>query len=116
MFGMTTLELIALGVALGILVMTPIVMVLRRKKKKPVLPHMDVEQLLQALGGSSNLLSLSREHQRIKVTVKDLKKVQQPLLKTLNIPAFLKGKELTLLIQHHPSHALSYLSERQKEA
>lgn len=114
MFGLSTNEWIIIGVSLALLVAI-IILLITRKKKKPVFPELDVEQLLIALGGSTNLQRLSREHQRLKVTVNDLKKVQQPLLQGLNIPAFLKGKELTLLIKHHTSHVLSYLSERQKE-
>lgn len=115
MFGLSTNQLIIIASILLLVVVVFIILLTSKRKKKPITPELDVEQLLIALGGSSNLDHLSREHQRLKVMVKDLKKVQQPLLKTLNIPAFLKGKELTLLIKHQTSHVLSYLSERQKE-
>lgn len=115
MFGLTTNELIIIASILVVVLVVIIILLSSKRKEKPITPEVNVEELLIALGGSSNLDHLSREHQRLKVMVKDLKKVQQPLLKTLNIPAFLKGKELTLLIKHQTSHVLSYLSERQKE-
>lgn len=91
-------------------------MIVKSKKKKKInVPQLDYESLLQSLGGAINIQDISMEHQRLKVKIMDLKKVNQSLLKQLEIPAFLKGKELTLLIKHHTKEVLSYLGERRKE-
>ncbi|RJX26791.1 MAG: hypothetical protein C4537_01625 [Acholeplasma sp.] len=79
------------------------------------MPALDFDLLLSSLGGVENFSNPKREHQRLKIVIVDVKKINANTLKTLGIPAFLKGRELTLLIKHHTSHVLSYLSERQKE-
>lgn len=87
----------------------------KTKKSKTIVKNLDYQELLEALGGSINIIKVSLEHQRLKVILNDLKIVNQNLLKKLEIPAFLKGKELTLLIKNQTKEVLSYLSERQKE-
>lgn len=82
-----------------------------KPKKKVITPSLDTSKLLEALGGKPNIVALSIEHQRLKINVKDLKMIQQSLLKELSIPAFLKGKELTLLIKHNAKEVMSFLSE-----
>jgi phosphotransferase system IIB component len=101
--------------SLVILVLIIFLMMKSKKKKKITPPKLDYESLLQSLGGAVNITDVSMEHQRLKVKLMDLKKVDQSLLKQLEIPAFLKGKELTLLIKHHTKEVLSYLGERRKE-
>lgn len=86
-----------------------------KRKKMSEVPPFEYEALLESLGGATNILDLAIEHQRLKVILKDLKKVNQAQLVHLKIPAFLKGKELTLLIKQHTKEVLSYLSERRKE-
>ena len=107
------LYIVLASVLVLVLIVTIILFI--TKKPKKVVPSMDFDELLVGLGGKENLSTISMEHQRLKVTVKDLKKVDQTVLKKLEIPAFLKGKELTLLIKHQTKEVLSYLSERQKE-
>lgn len=104
-----------ISLIIGLCVVGAIIITKAKRKKKSQPPAIDFETLVISLGGTLNILDLSLEHQRLKVKVTDLKKVDQTLLKQLNIPAFLKGKELTLLIKHHPKEVLSYLSERRKE-
>ena len=88
---------------------------LLKKKPKEVIPLLDIDLLLEGLGGAKNIQALSSEHQRLKLILNDLKLIKQDILKSMEIPAFLKGKELTLLIKHHTKDVLSNLSERRKE-
>ncbi len=115
MLGLTQNEVYIVLASVLVLVIIAIVILLVSKKPKKVVPSMNFDELLIGLGGKENLNAISMEHQRLKVTVKDLKKVDQTVLKRLEIPAFLKGKELTLLIKNQTKEVLSYLSERQKE-
>lgn len=90
-----------------------------QKKKKPkqeLISNSFLEELTTALGGSSNILLASREHQRLKVKVNDLKKIQAPLLEKLKLGAFLKGKEVTLLIKHHTEKVEKHLNANRKGA
>lgn len=115
MFGLTQNEVyIVLASVLALVMITFLFLVIKRKPKV-VIPQLNYDELLLGLGGKENLVSATMEHQRLKVNVKDLKKVDQTILKKLEIPAFLKGRELTLLIKNHTKDVLSYLSERQKE-
>lgn len=106
-----------LYLSIGLLIILIIILLLWffKPKKKLAIPLIDTYQLRDALGGQDNIMTLSLEHQRLKVVVKDLKVVKSTLLKELNIPAFLKGRELTLLIKHNQKEIMSFLSERKKE-
>lgn len=110
---LTLTHFIIFGAAL--LVILLVLLLVFKKKPKNEVQTLDVEKLLEALGGANNITELSSEHQRLKVVIKDIKRVKQDVLKALDIPAFLKGKELTLLIKHHTKEILSSLSERRKE-
>ncbi len=89
------------------------------KKKKPTpvsaLKIEYLEQLVVALGSLENIKSVSREHQRLKVFVHDLKVVSSDQLKNLETPAFLKGKEITLLVKHHTKDVIDYINTLKRE-
>jgi phosphotransferase system IIB component len=105
---------IALIMTLLLLIYTSI-----QKKKKPkqeLLNDTFLDELTNALGGSSNIVLATREHQRLKVKITDLKKIQAPLLEKLKLGAFLKGKEVTLLIKHHTEKVEKHLNANRKGA
>ncbi|MCF7931376.1 MAG: hypothetical protein K9L02_07700 [Acholeplasmataceae bacterium] len=88
------------------------------KKRKPKESPLDLnflEALYIALGGGPNILGISREHQRLQVKVLQMKSVDANKLKELGTPAFVKGKEITLLIKNHTQDVLSFLNDRRKE-
>ena len=104
--------------ALLVILLIIIVMILKKSKKQeektePV-NQAFLDQLVSALGGHQNILDVKKEHQRLKVTVKDTKRIQSEALKDLQIAAFLKAKEVTLLIKHQPDKVMSYLYEQRK--
>ncbi len=74
-----------------------------------------LETLIKAVGTTSNIKSVSSEHQRIKLIVFDLRVVSGDLLKQLGTPAFLKGKELTLLVKHHTKDVIDYINTLKRE-
>lgn len=87
---------------------------MKKKKSKTSEQAFDASQLpilIDALGHKDNLSAVSLEHQRLKVVVKDIKKVSSQTLQTLKIPVFLKGKELTLLIKHQNKAVFHYLKK-----
>jgi phosphotransferase system IIB component len=88
----------------------------RKKPKEELLDASFLDELTTALGGSSNIVLASREHQRLKIKVNDLKKIQAPLLEKLKLGAFLKGKEVTLLIKHHTEKVEKHLNANRKGA
>ncbi|HBG32984.1 MAG TPA: hypothetical protein DEG42_01305 [Acholeplasmataceae bacterium] len=91
---------------------------MRNKKKKKVGAALELgflNQLYQALGGHQNILKAGREHQRLQITVNETKAVNADQLRYLNIPAFVKGKQITLLIKDHTHEVLSFLNDRRKE-
>ncbi len=106
---------IMIGVGLFLVLALVLTFILLKKKEAKKLPALDFNALLTSLGGIDNIRDPKREHQRIKMHVINAKEINANSLKNLGIPAFLKGKELTLLIKHHTKDVLSYLSERQKE-
>ncbi len=86
MFGLSTNQLIIIASILLLVVVVLTLLLTSKRKKKPITPELDVEQLLIALGGSSNLDHLSREHQRLKVMVKDLKKGSTTFAQNIEYP------------------------------
>jgi phosphotransferase system IIB component len=88
------------------------------RSKKPFPEPVDqsfLDNLVIALGGKENILKAEKEHQRLKVTVENVKLLQSATLKELELAAFLKGKEVTLLVKHQSEKVLSYLNEQRKE-
>ena len=105
-----------IGMTLGLLIFLLIILLVPRHKKikkdkpKP-LQLTFLPELLEALGKKQNLVSVDSEHQRLKVVVHNIKQVDAKKLKSLDTPAILKGKELTLLIKHHTKDVLTYLKK-----
>jgi len=74
-----------------------------------------LNQLYEAIGGNSNIVKTGSEHQRLQITVNETKAVNADMLRYLNIPAFVKGKQIILLIKDHTNEVLSFLNDRRKE-
>lgn len=74
-----------------------------------------LDDLIKALGTEENIQSATQEHQRIRLVIHDLKKVSSTALKALNTPAFLKGKELTLLVKHHAKDVVRHIQTLKRE-
>lgn len=74
-----------------------------------------LEKLVNALGSENNIKSISSEHQRIKLIIYDLKAVSSQALQALGTPAFLKGKELTILVKHHTNDVIDYINTLKRE-
>ncbi|TVP86386.1 MAG: hypothetical protein EA375_01555 [Acholeplasmataceae bacterium] len=106
-----------LGVILIISVIALVLGSLTKKTKTPIkgLDLVVMNDLFDALGGSENIQRLSAEHQRLKVTVLNIKDIDATKLKQLDIPAVIAGKEVKLLVRAHTEDALAYLSARKKE-
>lgn len=74
-----------------------------------------LERLVKSLGGKENIVEVTSEHQRLKVKIVSIKDVSSEELKALDLGAFLKGKEITLLIKHHMKDVITYINEIRKE-
>ena len=85
------------------------------KEIKKVLPQLNLDRLYLALGQKENILNISIEHQRVKVELNDTKAIDINEIKTLNIPAFLTGKTLKLLIKENPQLVVKYIDNKRKE-
>ncbi len=111
-------ESIGLTMKKSIVISIILISVFRRKRKpkKEVLDETFLLDLTTALGGLSNIVEASREHMRLKVKLYDLKKIEAPLLEKLKLGAFLKGKEVTLLIKQHTEMVEKHLNANRKGA
>lgn len=103
------------GIILLILLIVFILLIRKKPKKKVGLDHTYFDLVLLGLGGTENIIDLTREHQRLQVKVLNTKLVKAPLLQELKIPAFVKGKQITLLIKHHTEEVLSFINDKRKE-
>lgn len=103
-----TLALFALGITFFLLT--------RRKnpKEKP-LEVTFLNDLYLALGTALNIKTVELVQKRIQIEVQSIKKIDQEALKTLNMPAFVTGKKITLLIKDNTKEVYKYLNEKRKE-
>ncbi|MFU8792950.1 MAG: hypothetical protein ACNA7K_02905 [Acholeplasmataceae bacterium] len=108
------------SIGLGVLlILILFISLLKRRPKKESIKTLDqqeLNQLYEALGQKENILKVDLEHQRLKVDLKDTKKVNPTLIKALNIPAFLTGNTIKLLIKSSPKAVQTYLENKRKEA
>ena len=109
---------VSIGLGLFLLLIVFLLLIKKRPKKVEVnrLSDQELNQLYEALGQKENILKIDLEHQRLKVDVKETKKVNPALIKALNIPAFLTGNTIKLLIKTSPKAVQSYLENKRKEA
>jgi len=112
-----TIQYYVILAIIGILLLSALVFFLSRKKPTPD-SGFDVEYfnlIYIALGGSENIIDAALAHQRLQVKVVNMKNVSGSKFRELQIPAFVKGKQITLLIKKHTQEVLSYIQERKKE-
>jgi phosphotransferase system IIB component len=109
--------LIALIVSLVVLVSGIIILIFlyRQNQVKSKSVDLDVSTLLEALGGAANIEKTALENKRLKVTLIHPKLVSQTLLKTLDVAAFLSGKEIKLLIKENQVAVKNQLDQIRNE-
>ncbi|CCV64079.1 Phosphotransferase system (PTS), EIIB component (glucose-specific) [Alteracholeplasma palmae J233] len=74
-----------------------------------------IQSILEALGTKNNIESIKLDNKRLKVLVKDTKKLNQTLFNELDTPAFLVGKELKILVKYSPEVVLEGLNNIRNE-
>lgn len=102
---MTSEQLLTLIISVVVIILGVTYLYLFHKKSvslKTQKPSININKLLEALGGDTNILSTSLDNKRLKVTLENPKLVSQTLLKSMDIAGFLSGKELKLLIKENP--------------
>lgn len=109
------LLLIILGVIAVVLLIILLILFLKRgqknKKPQPILDEGILKSIYESLG-LNNVISLSKEQDRIKLTLNDVKLVKTEVFTTNNIPVFLKGKELTILFRNFSDNLFKYINEQ----
>ncbi len=117
LFTFTNKFILISGLIIFIVVILVTLLAIRSKPEKVEKPTLDYfNKLLKALGGSDNIIELKREHQRLQILISDTKSVEAGILKQIGTPAFLKGKQLTLLVKHHTQEVLTFLNNHRKGA
>ncbi|MBG0762631.1 hypothetical protein IY230_03250 [Acholeplasma laidlawii] len=115
---MTTEQIITLSISLIVIVLgVTYLYIYHRKNQKSSKGTMviDVQRLLEALGGTENINGTFLDHKRLKIQLNNPKLVSQALLKTLDISGFLTGKELKLLIKDNPIEVKNNLDKLRNE-
>ena len=93
---METEHYIIIGAA--VVVSIALVVILRLKKKRvktPVLPPVNVDEILQALG-KQNILKVEQTQARVRIFVKDIKLVDLKALQTISKGIFTSGNKIVL--------------------
>lgn len=100
----------------GIVVLVLILVLISRKKKpKKSLDNETLEKIYLAFGSKENIKSINRTQDRVSFIVKDVKKVNNDILKELDISAFLKKNEITILFKNGSKNLVDYINSKMKE-
>mgnify|MGYP001238889837 CR=1 FL=1 len=107
-------------IAIAVLFIILIVVLIKIRRKKPTkkentLDPRWINDLVLALGGFDNIQKIDHANQRVRCTLSDIRKVSQPALETLKVPAVLTGKQLTLLIKGNPSWVVQEINTLRNE-
>ena len=103
-----SIALLALGITFFLLT----------RKKEPQNKPLELSflnDLYNALGAKSNIKAIELVQKRLQIEVDSVKKIDQDTLKILNMPAFVTGKKITLLIKDNTKEVYKYLNEKRKE-
>ena len=103
-----SIALLALGITFFLLTRK------KEPKDKP-LALAFLNDLYNALGAKSNIKAIELVQKRLQIEVDSVKKSDQDTLKILNMPAFVTGKKITLLIKDNTKEVYKYLNEKRKE-
>jgi phosphotransferase system IIB component len=107
---------IAVGaIALFALGLTFYLLTKRQKPHSEALDPTLIDTLYQALGKASNIKQLDIVQKRLQIEVGSIKDIDQEKLKALNMPAFVTGKKITILIKDNTKEVYQYLIEKRKE-
>ena len=101
---------VVIGIIVGLLLL-----IKRKKPQVKALSNDYINQLYEALGSNRNIKQLELVQKRLQIEVNQLASVNQELLKRLDIPAFVTGKKITLLIKDNANEVFKYLNEKRKE-
>jgi len=101
---------VVIGIIIGLLLL-----IKRKKPQVKALSNDYINQLYEALGSNRNIKQLELVQKRLQIEVNQLASVNQELLKRLDIPAFVTGKKITLLIKDNANEVFKYLNEKRKE-
>jgi len=118
---MPEINLTNILIFLGILIVFTLFLFLLFSKSKKRVPKEDlfsetyIKSILLALGGMNNILKMEHVNQRVKCTLLDIKKVSQPQLTELQIPAILAGKHITLLVKKNASEVVRHINTLRNE-
>lgn len=100
-------ELLILGGSIVALVVVVLLWVLtKKKKKKPTAKTYTIDdafiaKLLLALGSKENIDDIEVDHQRLKVTVKEVRKVELEVIKNLGaMGVIVAGRSVKALFKH----------------
>ncbi|HHW79824.1 MAG TPA: hypothetical protein GX742_03350 [Acholeplasmataceae bacterium] len=109
-----TMWIIIAVIAAILLLVFLLILVYRKPKEQAVEVVSDnyLNNLLNILGTNQNIKEVSIENKRLRLILVDVKKVDANGLKSLEIPAFLKGNELKLLIKNDIKTIYKFLDER----
>ena len=106
------ISIVILALVIGLIIY---LLVKNRKTATHHIDTVDTNDLLKALGTLDNINHIELVQKRLQIEVKNVKAIDQTLLKQLDIPAFLTGKKITLLIKDNAKTVYSNLNEKRKE-
>jgi len=118
---MPEINLTSILIFLGILVVLSLFSFLlfskgkKRVPKDALLSKDWIDSLILALGGMHNIIKIEHVNQRVKCTLLDIKKISQPNLTELKVPAVLAGKHITLLVKKNASEVVRHINTLRNE-
>ena len=106
---------IGIGIIASLLCLFIFLKLIQNKSDVKDLDQEFLNNLYLALGQKDNIKSIEMKQQRLQIEVVQVKDINQELLKQINIPAFLTGKKITLLVKNNTKDVYNYLNDKRKE-
>ena len=106
---------IGIGIIASLLCLFIFLKLIQNKSDVKDLDQEFLNNLYLALGQKDNIKSIEMKQQRLQIEVVQVKDIDQELLKQINIPAFLTGKKITLLVKNNTKDVYNYLNDKRKE-
>lgn len=114
---MDTFEIVVYIVLPVLIALLIIITLLLKKKpeKKVIASEETLNDIYVAFGKKENIINIKRTQDRINFTVKDVKSINNNTLRDLNIAAFLKKNEVTILFKNGSKNLYEYVKTKLKE-
>lgn len=87
----------------------------KRKSKKSQAGSEFAEQMLESLGGASNVTNIKLNRRRMEIEVDDINQMNPKLMRELKLGAIITRNTIKVLVKDNPREVYKYINQKRKE-